>query len=233
MTTVLFLGGASSWYRSPILDPGEFYVGPSEIDRERTRYRPNGRYDVSDWIKKIGATPELTVCDFGNPGLDVPYNLAAVPGEKVLSITDVHHGIDMLSRAVYLAVSEPWDMVFLNYSRHHCHWFAEAGVKNVQWIPCFMISPYNIPPPAKRTRGVTFVGSTGMYHPRRNKILREIKDAGIDVEVICTGMDREAAAKIHNESAVSLNISLNGDFNLRNWEVMAAGGLLSYRWAVL
>ncbi len=55
--------------------------------------------------------------------------------------------------------------------------------------------------------------------------MKELEEKGVQIEVF-TGVTPEQAAAIYNEAAVSLNISLNNDFNLRNFEVMAAGGCL-------
>jgi spore maturation protein CgeB len=38
--------------------------------------------------------------------------------------------------------------------------------------------------------------------------------------------DRQTTASVHNKTFINLNVSLNGDFNLRNFEVLAAGGFL-------
>ena len=68
------------------------------------------------------------------------------------------------------------------------------------------------------------MGQTGKWWLRRRYLLEAIRDVGLPLIV------REApapvAAAMYNAMQVSFNCSLNGDLNMRAFEVMAAGGFL-------
>lgn len=230
MPPVLFFNAPRSCYRDVLVDPNELYITRAPVGgRERCLQRPPGLYDVAEMLKDLPepwSKPSMLMCQWDCEGRCMPSNLKGLDCPKVLLVGDTHHTPQPLQRSIRLALAEPWDAVVLEFNRRHVHWFQEAGVKcPVVFIPCFTISPFNIPPPAKRTRGITFCGSLGPDHVYRRFVLQRLKDRGINVE-IHAGVSREVAARIYNESRVSLNINLNGDFNLRNFEAIAAGGFL-------
>lgn len=225
MSTVCFYTTHAEIYRPVIVEREEIFSSPTIMyETERCRFRRPGPYDVAEELAKLPAP-------FNNPSLvlvmldlEAPATgLHKVKCPKVLFPGDTHHGIRPIERRVRYCLSEPFDLVVLEFRASHCHWFSEAGVRGVASIPCFNINPRNIVPRRARVRGISFVGQVGALHPRRAFVLEELRRRGYPVMVCQT--DQMSAAKIYNESAVSLNISLNGDFNLRNWEIAAAGGL--------
>ena len=226
MPTVNLYTGPRHLYRPQIVEKEEVFSSPMiEYPTERDLFRLPGPYDVAAYLETLPPpfnNPSLVtvMLDPDNPvtGLD------RVKCPKVLFPGDTHHGDRPIERRVKAALAQPWDLVVLEFCRQHCHWFAEAGVKNVAYIPCFNVNPRNIPPTKNRTRGISFVGQVGDRHPRRQYVIGELQRRGYPVMV--TQAPPMEAAVIYNESAVSLNISLNGDFNYRNFEVMAAGGTL-------
>ncbi len=231
MPPVLFFNAPRECYRDTIVSDDELYITRAPVHgRERCIQRPPGLYDVAEILREqvpeSHRKPSMVVCQWDCEGVCLPSNLKAVDCPKVLLVGDTHHTPMPLQRAIRLALDEPWDLVIVEFNDRHRHWFKEAGVKcPVEYIPCFTISPVDIPPPQKRTRGVTFCGNLGRPHVYRRHVLDRLKDKGIEVE-IHSGVTREQAAKIYNESRVSLNISLNGDFNLRHFEAAAAGGFV-------
>lgn len=205
----LFISGAPrSFFRDTLIAPREQYVQVH-----------GGKVDVPLLASQY--PPSLVACLWGCDSGYEPVGLADLHCPKVLILGDTHHMERPLNAAMRMATEHPWDMVVMQFNRQHCHFFAEAGV-NVAWIPCFMISPHDLPP-TERTMGVTM--AAGMQcHPYRQFVMTELRRKGIPIGWH-TGT-REQMAAIHNQSIVSLNVSLNGDFNLRNFEVMAAGGFL-------
>ncbi len=152
-------------------------------------------------------TPSMVVSPWA-PG-DPLTDLTGVTAPKVLILGDLHHGPQPLQTALQRALAYPWDLIIVQYTKQHVRWFQEAGLQNVVHIPCFGIAPIS--------------PLCGGYPD--NVIPLENRKHGVPVQGFST-QTREQAAKIHAESTVCLNISLNGDFNLRNFEVMAAGGIL-------
>jgi len=71
---------------------------------------------------------------------------------------------------------------------------------------------------------LTFVGQVGRFHPYRRWVLQQVQAAGLPLEML-RGRLAETA-DIYADSQITLNISLNGDLNLRVFEALAAGGFL-------
>lgn len=228
---VLFFNAPRAIYRPVLVEQGEMYVSraPGLWPYPHHQRKP-GPYDVAAMLKELPAEyhePSLVMCQWDFNGQCEPRNLAAVKCPKVLLIADTHHGNKSLTRAIKLAMAEPWDLIVLEFNQQHCHWFADFGIhpNRIAYIPCFTINPIDLPVPDKRTRGVTFCGSAGQYHIMRRNILVALQQRlGPNIQIEHHGGNQEYCAKIYNESVVSLNISLNGDFNLRNMEIAAAGG---------
>ncbi|HVT80603.1 MAG TPA: glycosyltransferase, partial [Phycisphaerae bacterium] len=152
-------------------------------------------------------------------------NLAGVRCPKVLVVGDTHHicapGRGPIWRPVSYALAESYDLVIGEFNRHHMHFFREAGIK-AGWVPCFTLSPFEHGVETKK-HDVTFVGQTGR-HPFRHHVLEQLGAMGVAVGR--GSAPRKETALLHAQSRINLNISLNGDLNLRHFEVLAAGGFL-------
>lgn len=118
-----------------------------------------------------------------------------------------------------------FDFVLSAYNRQHAHWFVEAGFKNVAWLPGIWVRPLNRPFSDRRKPEVCFIGSSGDYHPRRKHLLHELNRRGAFPLTVMTA-NHEASGDRYAATAVSLNCSLNGDLNLRIFEILSAGGCL-------
>ena len=224
---VIFINPPRETYRDILIAPGELVSEVQHVPSpasviQRPYTRMAGPYDVAALTREMNSNPSIVMCQWCCCDTSIPTNLGGIKCPKVLLVGDTHHTPQPLTRAIRLALSEPWDLVVLEFNEHHLKWFHEAGVFNAVCIPCFTISPIDMPPPAKRTRGVVFAGNVGPDHIYRRKILDALTSRGIEIEHVQG--TREQCAKAYNEALVSLNISLNGDFNLRNYEISAAGG---------
>ncbi len=224
---VIFINPPRETYRDIIIAPGELVSEVQHVPSpasviQRPYTRMAGPYDVAALTRTMNPDPSIVMCQWCCCDTSIPTNLAGIKCPKVLLVGDTHHTPRPLTRAIQLALSQPWDLVVLEFNQHHLKWFHEAGVFNAVYIPCLTISPIDIPPPAKRTRGVVFAGNVGPDHVYRRKIMAALECAGVKIEYVQG--TREQCAKAYNEAMVSLNISLNGDFNLRNYESDAAGG---------
>ena len=72
------------------------------------------------------------------------------------------------------------------------------------------------------SRPLTFVGQVGRFHPYRRWVLQQVQAAGLPLETLRGTLAQ--TADIYADSQITLNISLNGDLNLRVFEALAAGG---------
>jgi glycosyltransferase involved in cell wall biosynthesis len=155
---------------------------------------------------------------------NVPRNLGAYKCPKVLLVGDTHHPGVPLTSVISYALSEPFDFVILDHTRHHAHWFAKAGLRNVHWIPALDFGFLKRELRGVRTRTLTFVGNEGAWHPWCRGVLAGVQRAGLPLEVL-QGTPAEAA-DCYADSEVTLNVSLNGELNLRVFEALGAGGFL-------
>jgi hypothetical protein len=117
-----------------------------------------------------------------------------------------------------------FDYVVSSYNRHHLRWFRLAGVERLAWLPGLPAPRLKSARAAKPRHEIAFVGQVGRFHPRRSRIIDGLKDAGLPVKALRAPI--ATATSHYSEAAVSLNCSLNGDLNLRIFEVLACGGCL-------
>jgi glycosyltransferase involved in cell wall biosynthesis len=122
------------------------------------------------------------------------------------------------------AKSEPFDLVIFDHTRHHARLFAEAGIRNLHWLPAVDFGFVHRRLQAAHSRPVSFVGQAGRFHPYRCWVLEQVRAAGIPLQVLRGTL--EQTADIYADSQITLNVSLNGDLNLRVFEALAAGGFL-------
>ena len=186
-----------------------------------------GSFDIRSIVCKLPReqTPELVIIKADATERCLPYNLTFLGCPKVLIVGDTHYLKNPISKLIRYALSEPFDYIIFDHTRHHAHLFAAAGVQNLYWLPALdysyvprqeNISSYDYP--------LTFVGQTGVYHPYRNWVLNHLKGKGFPLQVFQGTLVQ--TAEIYNKSLITLNISLNGDLNLRVFEALFSGGFL-------
>ena len=122
------------------------------------------------------------------------------------------------------ARQEPFDQIIVTHDPHHLHWFTEAAIAPISYIPNVNVFHYPQPFNERRQANIVFVGQVGQFHPRRKYLLQAIRNAGLPLVV--QQIPAPMAARIYNSTQITFNCSLNGDLNMRVFEVMAAGGFL-------
>jgi glycosyltransferase involved in cell wall biosynthesis len=227
---LFFLSGQES-YRRPLFSSAEVFCGPdatprSEGGRLRAVRTEEGAPDVRAILAQLSSEeqPELVIVKADATGRNFPRHLSAVRGPKVLLVGDTHHLPQPIRSLIRYAQEEPFDYVIFDHTRHHARFFAEAGVRNLHWLPAL---DYGFEPRPLRSapvRPLTFVGQVGRFHPYRRWVLQQVQAAGLPLETLRGSLAQ--TADIYADSQVTLNISLNGDLNLRVFEALAAGGFL-------
>lgn len=107
----------------------------------------------------------------------------------------------------------------------HLHFFVEAGLRNVFWLPGTVALEFAQVPPVPRKDGkIVFRGSLQSVHGRRAKLLRSLEAAGFPVDSGRT--DYRGALRDYAGAGIAFNCSANGDLNRRVFEVVMAGGFL-------
>ncbi len=229
---VLFATHTSPGYMDPPRLSAEPVVcGPArpdqrEGDRVVSLQTGLGSYDLAAVIDRLPAPqrPDLVVVRADATRRNRPGNLAGVKARRVLLIGDTHHGRAPIAGLIRYAKAEPFDLILLDYTRQHGHFFVEAGLRQVHWLPAFAIDPPPVTGPREPRRGLTFLGQLRDHHCQRRLMVDRLIEAGLKPELF---MAKGAAGQnLHAASTVAFNCSLNGDLNQRVIEVLAAGGCL-------
>lgn len=225
-----------SWYTTPQYIPPfeltdhQVTVGPqAEPDQPKmmfTGWTPAGEYDLLATLESqhIRTKFDAIVVWSDASGSNRPLNLEAFDCPKILCVGDTHHMDHPLRTMIGYAQRAGFDFIVSSHNRHHLHWFVEAEFPKVAWIPALKVR--HIPRAIKqeRTPHVSFVGQWTALHPRRFRLLKALQYQGLPLHIGCA--PREEAASAYASSVVSFNASLNGDLNLRVFEVLSAGGCM-------
>jgi hypothetical protein len=183
-------------------------------------------YDLEATMRQAGVTqrPDLIVVWGSALGANRPANLGAFRCPKLLLCGDTHHTHLPIRSLIDYARAEAFDAVASTYDRHHLHWFLSAGFSSCAWLPGITARHLSPPWVQQRIDQVAFVGQMGAHHGWRNLVLERIAAAGIPLQA--GRAPREHAAVLYGQSLASFNASLNGDLNMRVFEVLSAGGFL-------
>lgn len=229
--TALFFLSNRSTYRDRLVSESEIFfspdcqtqLNPGQPLAIQTRPEPT---DIRDYFKAIAQQwqPDLIVVKADATGRGWPLNLKSQLVPKVLIVGDTHHLHRPIQSLLGYVEQEQFDVIVSEHDRHHLHYFAEAGHPHPIWLPGFATNPHRREPQPSYQHPLVFVGSAGQFHPYRCYLLEQIKDQGFPL--FHTQAPQSKAADLYNQSLISLNISLNGDLNLRVFEVLAAGGFL-------
>ena len=229
--SLLFFLAQRNNYRAPLFSANEVFCSPDVISesiggRPSVVQCPLGEFDISDFIRSTPGLekPELFIVKIDASLRSCPRNLFKLKCPKILIVGDTHHMGHPLERVIRYALSEQFTHIIMDHTRHHAHFLMEAGLKNVYWIPAvdfaFLPRELRIQPSSP----LTFVGQVGRHHPFRRYALGAVRNAGLPLEIL-RGSNANAA-DIYADSQITLNVSLNGDLNLRVFEALSAGGFL-------
>ena len=229
---LLFFLSVREAYRQVIFSTREVFCGPDckstvDGDRCRTIRTPVGAYDVKLIMERrlpSTQTPDLVVVKADATGRNYPINLKSLKCPKLLILGNTQHLKTPIQSLLKYALQENFDFIMTDHKRHHLHYFKEAGFEKVFWLPGFNIYPHKQPYYENKTYEISFVGQAGRWHPYRKYVLQYLTANGIKINQFQTPQDR--AAEIYAQSLINLNISLNGDLNLRVFEVLSSGGFL-------
>lgn len=221
----------------PQLGDEQIVGGPDWIDERDTAGRvrsirtPGGEYPVAAVLAKLAPEqqPDVLVCLVDSSRRNLPRALGAFRGPKVLLVADTHHLQSPLTGMMRYASAERFDRIVFLYNRHHAPIFGAAGFKNLFWFPglTFPHSDATVQTAragAKAASRIAFVGQAGKHHPRRARMLAALLKSGLPV--LQRQVAQTQALRCYAESSVGFNCSLNGDLNLRSFEILAGGGLL-------
>jgi len=220
------------YYRRPLFSEREVFCGPDcptveTGDGFASLNTPAGEFDLPSIVARLPAhqRPELIVVKADATRRNLARGLDRLPGTKVLLVGDTHHFAAPLRTLLAYGAMEGFDAVVLDHTRQHAHAFLEAGFDRVYWIPAVDYALRRRDIPASPDGPLTFVGQVGAFHPWRRHMLDRLVAAGLPLTAMRA--PPETAADLYAASQVTLNVSLNGDLNLRVFEALGAGGFFS------
>lgn len=228
---VSFFLSSRDAYRPILFSQNEVFCGPDcETVRENGLFRtiktPAGVFDITKIIGMLSENqqPEVVFVKADATGRCFPVNLDILKCPKVFMLGDTHHLKMPIRRLLRYAFEEKFEFILSDHDRQHLHFFVEAGIEKVTWIPSFNIYPHEQPFFDDKMYNVSFVGQVGRWHPYRRHVLNYLAGQGVPLNILHA--PHEKAAEIYAQSLINLNISLNGDLNLRIFEVLSSGGFL-------
>ena len=218
-------------YRSTIISTNEVFCGPDcETNSHRGKYRtintPAGAYDIEEIVARLPQSqkPEFVIVKADATGRNFPFNIKNLKCPKLLILGNTQHLRKPISSLLQYARQENFDFIASDHKRHHLHYFKEAGFDNVFWIPGFNNYPHAQPFHKSKKHKISFVGQAGRWHPYRRDVLQYLKSKGVEIDI--QQVPQAKAAEIYAKSSINLNVSLNGDLNLRIFEVLSSGSFL-------
>ncbi|EIQ00310.1 hypothetical protein OpiT1DRAFT_04853 [Opitutaceae bacterium TAV1] len=233
---ILFSTGSPAGYMAPPrLGDEQINCGPDwENRKENGRVvslrTPVGSYDLAALASRLPPEqkPDAVVCLVDASRRNTPRNLRAFKCPRVLLVADTHHLRSPLTGMLNYIAAETFDRIVLLYDRHHAGIFRAAGVKNLFWFPGLTFphgdAVVRAARASQRKACVAFVGQAGRVHPRRGKLLTRLQEAGLPLRHETVGQGE--ALRVYGSSLAGFNASLNGDLNLRFFEILASGAAL-------
>jgi len=222
-------GKAKGWgFNFSSIPEGLVECPPGDFDLyefvQRTDQIENKEFDlVIIWTASIEHSNPLNTKKFGCP--------------TVLLAGDTHHHEFPITHLLTYWATEGFDYVATSYNRPHLHWFAAAGARDLAWLPLISMRTVTHDWSATRESRVVFIGqlnsismpSRSLFlrttlHPRRCRLAQLLRKANLPF--LAQTANREEAARLFATSLISFNCSANADLNLRNLEVISAGGFL-------
>ena len=240
---VLFSTSSPAQYMMPpVLGDEQINCGPDWPDdiapdgRVRSLKTPVGEYDLSAIAAKLPPEqrPDVVVCLVDASWRNAPRWLAAFAGPRVLLVADTHHQNSPIIGMLRYLASEAYSRVVLLYDRHHAAFFQAAGFSQLHWFPGLTFphsdAVVHVARRAQREPQLAFVGQASALHPRRARLLAALTARKINVAA--KPLRQREALGHYGASLLGFNASLNGDLNLRVFEILAAGaGLVTDRLA--
>jgi hypothetical protein len=215
----------------PQLSPDQVVCGPfcadkSEAGRVISLATSPGAWSLPGLIERLPREqrPELVVVKADASRQNFPIGLDRVDARKLLVIGDTWHMYRPLSTMLAYVRQEPYDVYVTEYMRRHAHFFLEAGVPDLFWLPALSLGPFDGDFRQRRERHVSFVGQHGVHHPRRRRMIGELERR--ELPVAAGSAPQREALEVYASSLCTLNLSGNGDTNLRVFEALSAGGCL-------
>jgi len=224
--------------RQPIFSKNTLYITSSNSKHPQVINFPIGSsFDVEELVKNLPSCwyPDLFVAKVDAFFNIIPRNVEALKCPKVLILGDTQHGIDPLNKMIEYITLEKYDVYITDHKRHHLWFYWLAGFDNLYWLPGLFLNPpgtdFRSQPFQNRLfnsklfeEKTIFIGQAAKHHLRRKRLLGNV-EKHVPNFLHCQ-LSQQDSLKAYAAADISLNISLNGDLNLRTFEIIASKGFL-------
>ncbi|MGG6269252.1 glycosyltransferase family protein [Leptolyngbya sp. AN03gr2] len=197
------------------------------IEAGRAIAVPWGEFDIDLILEKLPADFQPDFAGFSARTLHFkPRGLEKLPCPAVMKLGDTFHwGDGSLSGIIEYCQELQCDYHWVYQGVQHLHFFVEAGLKNVFWVPgTYVIQPHRTRSHSEKIYDVVFRGSQSSHHVQRTRLLQFLQQSGVEVDI--AQKPYIDCLEDYTKAHIVLNFSLNGDTNRRVYEVLMAGGFL-------
>jgi hypothetical protein len=204
----------------------------SEGEYKISAWTPEGDYDLFELLKhnNIDTNFDLVVVWSSSAKshkgfYNQPINLHKFNCKKLLVLGDTHHMDGPISSMLQYCENEAFTHITTMYDRQHLHFFEKTKFDpKIAWFPVASVVERRSHVQHNRRFRVSLLGNYGSAHAYRKKIIQTLEKKPINL--ICGVRSNSEAFNIFSSSLINLNVSLNGDFNLRTHEILMSGGFL-------
>lgn len=230
LKTLVVWDGAFDRYPAPILSSDQYTIYRSGVSKNLPPKSINFEdevYALPKLAEKLCSINsfQLVVVFSGATGRNKPTGIEAFSCTKVLVLLDSHHmELRPIRRLKDYTQEQKFDAVIALYNRGHLKWFSDIPRLKRGWFPGITIEHIAKPIQPDRKRQIIFVGNWSKLHHHRKRMLDRISQSDLPLQVVRAL--RAESANYFSSSTISFNCSLNGDMNMRNFEILSAGGFL-------
>ncbi|MEB3219522.1 MAG: glycosyltransferase [Nostocales cyanobacterium 94392] len=200
---------------------------PEAVKADRAIAVPLGEFSVDVILDNLpnGFYPDLIQMSARNMSF-IPRGLEKFKCPKVMKIGDTFHlGDGSLTSIVEYCKLFQCDYHWVYQGVQHLHFFVEAGLKNVFWLPGTPVIDHYIPQQHEsKSYDIVFRGSQSELHVYRSRLLKFLQDSSINIDV--SRKPYIECLEDYTKSRIVFNCGLNSDSNRRIFEVLMAGGFL-------
>ena len=188
---------------------------------------PLGEFSVDMILEQLpnGFYPDLIQMSARNMSF-IPRGLEKFKCPKLMKIGDTFHlGDGSLTSIIEYCKLFQCDYHWVYQGVQHLHFFVEAGLRNVFWLPGTPVIDHYIPQKQEsKPYDIIFRGSQSEQHVYRSKLLTFLQNSGINIDI--SRKPYTECLEDYTKSNIVFNCGLNSDSNRRIFEVLMAGGFL-------
>ncbi len=204
---------------------GPYYNNSRKHGKWKYISTPRGEFEAESVLKKLSPEqrPNMILVHSDASKGCLPRNLPKTTKRVLLIGGATHIQENPLQSLISYAIDEAFDTVVL-WNRQNAHFFKQFGIPNVYWMPGLIFAIPEVQQSKERRKQLCFFGQLGKHHPRRNRIIKELQQKKIPI--VGGKLPRLDSLELAGRSLISLNVSVNGELNLRVFESTSVGALL-------